>query len=90
LRHHPRRVRDFLNTCHGNPFEIVPLRSDDLPHIAEILGKYEDQSIQIADACLIHLAGELDTDRIFTIDRTDFRIYRTPRGRPFRILPATE
>lgn len=75
LRQHPSRLRDFLKTCDGNPFEIVPLRSDDLPTINQILAKYEDQNIQLADACLIHLAGELDTDRIFTIDLTDFHIY---------------
>lgn len=90
LRQHPSRLRNFLKTCDGNPFEIVPLRSDDLAPINKILAKYEDQEIQLADACLIHLAGELDTDRVFTIDQTDFRIYRTPQGKPFRILPATE
>jgi predicted nucleic acid-binding protein len=90
LRQQPSRVRDLLNTCDGNPFEIVTLRSDDLPIINEILAKYADQAIQLADACLVHLAGELDTDRIFTVDQTDFRIFRTPNGKPFRILPETE
>lgn len=90
LRQHPDRIRDFLNACDGSPFEIVPLRSDDLPSVIEILGKYEDQKIQLADACLIHLAGELGTDCVFTIDHTDFRIYRTPMGGPFRILPNND
>ena len=46
LRLQPSRVRDFLNTFDGNPFEIVTLRSDDLPIINEFLAKYEDQRIQ--------------------------------------------
>ena len=33
----PDRIRDFLNTCDGHLFEIVPLRPDDLPMINEIL-----------------------------------------------------
>jgi predicted nucleic acid-binding protein len=50
-----------------------------------ILRKYEDREIDLADACLIHLAGELATGDILTLDR-DFESYRWRRNRPFRLL----
>jgi predicted nucleic acid-binding protein len=39
----------------------------------------------LADACLIHIAGELGTGDILTVDR-DFEEYRWGRHRAFRLL----
>jgi predicted nucleic acid-binding protein len=55
--------------------------------IAELLQKYESIRPQLADAALVYLAGRERIDAIFTLDRRDFSIYRTSRGRSFRILP---
>jgi uncharacterized protein len=44
-----------------------------------------DQSIDLADACLIHLADELDTGKILTLD-SDFLFYRWRRTRSFQLL----
>ena len=41
--------------------------------------------MDFADACLVHLAGELETGDIFTLDR-DFEIYRWGANKPFRLL----
>lgn len=53
--------------------------------VRQILRKYRNRKIDFADACLIHLAGELDSGDILTLDR-DFEIYRWGRKKPFRIL----
>jgi predicted nucleic acid-binding protein len=50
-----------------------------------ILRKYADIPADFADACLIHLAGELDTGDILTLD-SDFRSYRWKRTRTFHLL----
>jgi predicted nucleic acid-binding protein len=42
--------------------------------------------MDVADACLIHLATELETGDILTLDR-DFRIYRWGANKPFHLLP---
>jgi predicted nucleic acid-binding protein len=42
---------------------------------------------QLADVSLVYLAGRERIETIFTLDRRDFSIYRTSRGRSFRILP---
>ncbi len=38
-----------------------------------------------ADACLVHLAGELQTADILTLD-SDFEIYRWGANKPFQLL----
>jgi predicted nucleic acid-binding protein len=53
--------------------------------VQRLLRKYRDQKIDLADACLIHLAGELGTGDIFTLDR-DFKVYRWGRNRVFEWL----
>ncbi len=53
--------------------------------VRRILRKYSDVPADLADACLIQLAEELDTGEILTLDR-DFQIYRWGRGKPFRLL----
>jgi predicted nucleic acid-binding protein len=43
--------------------------------IQRIFGRYRDRELDLADACLIHLASQSRTGQIFTLDR-DFEIYR--------------
>jgi predicted nucleic acid-binding protein len=66
------------------PFQL----SQALPQIQRILRKYAGRQIDLADACLIHLAEQLDTPDILTLDR-DFDVYRWSRNRPFRRLIQT-
>jgi predicted nucleic acid-binding protein len=47
--------------------------------------KYRDLPTDFADACLIHLADELNTENILTLDG-DFELYRWRRNRPFHSL----
>jgi predicted nucleic acid-binding protein len=44
------------------------------------------REMDFADASLVWLAGELDSSEILTTDRRDFERYRTPAGKPFRLL----
>jgi predicted nucleic acid-binding protein len=50
--------------------------------------RYSDRrrEMDLADASLVWLAGELGTTEILTTDRNDFGRYRTPAGKPFRLL----
>jgi hypothetical protein len=47
--------------------------------------KYAQVPMDLADACLVHLATELGAGRILTLDG-DFRIYRWGKNRPFEWL----
>jgi predicted nucleic acid-binding protein len=46
----------------------------------ELMTQYADLPMDLADASLIAAAENLQTRRIFTLDRTDFSIYRVRRG----------
>ena len=53
----------------------------------QVLRKYRDRKIDLADACLIRLADEFETPDILTLDR-DFAVYRWSKNKPFCILPG--
>ena len=65
---------------------LVPSSGPSLKRCRSLLEKYSDLPIDFADATLIVLAEELNTDLVFTFDR-DFRIYRIRGKKPFRVLP---
>ena len=67
--------------------KILPLESEDVPRMRELMRKYRDLPMDLADAALVRVAEREKVSRIFTIDRRDFELYR-PRGiRQFKILP---
>lgn len=53
--------------------------------VHDILRKYRDGDIDFADACLIHLATELSSPDILTLDK-DFEHYRWGRNNAFSLL----
>jgi uncharacterized protein len=55
-------------------------------HLAELMGKYRDAPMALADAQLMALAEELGGPPICTLD-SDFRIYRFADGSAPRMLP---
>ena len=57
--------------------------------VREIMKKYRDRNADFADACLVHLANELRTGEILTLDG-DFRIYRWGANKPFNFRIPVE
>lgn len=49
--------------------------------------KYADLPMDFADATLVVLGEDLDTDLIFTTDYRDFGVYRAKGKRRFQIFP---
>lgn len=65
---------------------LLPVNLGDHPSsIRELMRKYADTPVDFADACLIHMANELGTGDILTLD-SDFRHYRWRRNRRFNML----
>jgi uncharacterized protein len=67
------------------PFQL----SRDIAGVKQVLRKYKDRKIDLADACLIRLADQFGTGDILTLDQ-DFAIYRWGRNKPFRVLPSAD
>jgi uncharacterized protein len=56
----------------------------------ELMNTYSDHPMDLADASLIVAAEAVGTRKVFTIDRSDFAVYRVRRGHrhyPVEILP---
>ncbi len=54
----------------------------------ELMKKHHDLPMDLADAALVRVAERENVRRIFTIDRSDFGVYRPLGGGRFNILPA--
>ena len=67
--------------------EILPLGSDDLGRIRDLMRKYRDLPMDLADAALVRIAERERLRRVFTLDRRDFQIYRPSRIGRFAVLP---
>ena len=54
--------------------DIEPLESPDLVRTRDLMAKYRDLPMDLADASLVAVAERLACRRIFTLDRKDFHI----------------
>jgi len=66
---------------------LAPLDTGDVPRMRELMEKYRDLPMDLADAALVRVAERDNLTRIFTLDRRHFSIYRPGRRRRFGILP---
>ncbi len=55
---------------------LLRLDLEDLPRIRELIHKYADLPMDLADAALIRVAERDAIQTIFTVDKKDFQVYR--------------
>jgi uncharacterized protein len=84
LRRLPGAAETVIENVERGVFQIPFQLSRAAAPVRSILRKYSDLA-DFADACLIHLADEMNTEDILTLDR-DFERYRWRRTRAFRVL----
>ncbi len=56
LRHRPNKVLTLLEMMEVGFLHLLPLGEGDLKNIRAIFDRFHDQSFQLADVCLMHLA----------------------------------
>jgi predicted nucleic acid-binding protein len=66
---------------------LVPTSATSLRRCRELVDRFADLPMDYADATLVALAEELDTNLVLTTDRRDFAVYRLAARRRFRIVP---
>jgi uncharacterized protein len=76
----------FIRSATEGAFTIFAVESGHLPRVEELMRKYRDLPMDLADASLVLLAEELGTGRIFSTDQRDFAAYRWKSRKPFRNL----
>jgi predicted nucleic acid-binding protein len=85
LRGLPGASETVLQNVERGVFQIPFQLSRSAAPVRTIMRKYRDLPADFADTCLIHLAEELNTEDILTLDG-DFQLYRWRRNRPFHLL----
>jgi predicted nucleic acid-binding protein len=69
-------------------YRLEHFSEEDVAEALEIVARYADFRIGLADASNVVLANRHDTLDVLTLDERHFRVLRGPDGRPFRLLPA--
>lgn len=67
--------------------QIKAVAPDGLPRVRDLMERYRDTPMDLADASLVVVANALGLRRIFTLDR-HFAVFRDSAGRPFELVPA--
>jgi hypothetical protein len=67
--------------------QILSLDAGDVRRMRELMRKYRDLPMDLADAALVRVAEREKLRRVFTLDRRDFGIYRPARIGRFSIMP---
>lgn len=66
---------------------LLPLGHEDAARLQELMAKYRDRPMDLADAAIVWVAERDGLDRVFTVDRRDYEVYRIGRRKRFRIIP---
>jgi uncharacterized protein len=67
--------------------ELLTLEARDRARMRELMKKYRDLPMDLADAALVAMGEREQIRRIFTLDRRDFEVYRPAKLGRFIILP---
>lgn len=66
---------------------LAPLDHGDAPRLRDLMHKYRDLPMDLADAALVRVAERERLRRVLTLDRRHFALYRPSRLGRFVILP---
>jgi predicted nucleic acid-binding protein len=78
----------FLTDIDRGAFFVEMFTPEDLHRCSFLLEKYSDVDLGLCDAAVVAVAERLNTNRILTVDRRDFRSIRSIHGKSFRLLPG--
>src|SRR5262245_3092990 len=83
----PRAQEALWEMLARGAVQLLPLDAGDVPRMRELMRKYADRPMDLADAALVRVAERESIRKIFTVDKTDFSVYRLHgRTRP-TLLP---
>ena len=68
-------------------FVLIPQSLASLRRAAVLMERYRNVPMDYADATLVALGEELNTNRIFTLDRRGFSVFRLNQRKSFEMFP---
>lgn len=82
-----KRVAAAWKLIRSGAVTVKPMDDADLATLEQLMAKYADRPMDLADATLVLLARRERITTVFTIDHDDFETYRLDGRKRFRILP---
>jgi predicted nucleic acid-binding protein len=78
---------EVLAELSGGAYVLPDIGQEDLARAVDVLEKYRDQAIGVADASIVLLAERYATRTLLTLDHRHFGALRPIQGGRFRLLP---
>jgi len=79
---------ELLREVAAGVFKLAEFDSRNVAQAADLVERYADLRIGIADASIVVLAAKYGTTRVLTLDERHFRAMRPLHADAFTILPA--
>jgi len=77
----------LLSEVARGAYRLEPFGPEDVAAAHQVIERYGDLHIGLADASIVVLAARYDVHDVLTLDRRHFAVLRGFRGRRFRIIP---
>ena len=77
----------LLNDVAEGAYRLENFGPEDVRAATEVIERYRELGIGLADASIVVIAARADTNRILTLDERHFRAIQPLRGQPFQLLP---
>jgi hypothetical protein len=84
----PRVARAFLAEVAAGAYQLERFDADDVAEANDILDRYSELDLGLADASIVVLARRYSIVDVLTLDERHFRAVLAVGRKPFRILPA--
>jgi predicted nucleic acid-binding protein len=68
--------------------EVLSLGDKEQARCRQLMEKYADLPMDLADGTLVVLAESKKAKKVFTLDHKDFQIYKPARIKSFTLLPS--
>jgi predicted nucleic acid-binding protein len=79
-----KMMSNLLTWLHRGAVVVHNFEADDLRRIAALSAQYQTLRPDFADLALLALAERTKVDRVITLDKKDFDVYRLKNGKPLR------
>lgn len=83
----PKAQEAFLDEVARGAFDVESFSAADVKRALEVIRRFSDLAIGLADASIVVLAGRHACDTVLTLDERHFRVLRAGEM-PFRLLPS--
>ena len=79
---------DLLREVAAGVYDLAAFRTEDLTEAADLIERYRDLKVGLADASVAVIAARMRTTRLLTLDERHFRAIKPLWGQAFTLLPA--